>query len=543
MFKSNLLKVLKELELLDKIRGAVYLTAPLFGGIMKIDNLTLEEKVGQMLMFAFNGTTYNKQIDTFINEFKLGGVIYFKKNIENIHQTAFLNKQISDKVSIPLFKAIDQEGGPVLRFTEEVTPLPGAMALAAANADIYEICKRVGLDLKKIGFNMNFAPVGDINNNPLNPVINSRAYSDKAEIVENCVVQAFKGFQKAKLLSTIKHFPGHGDTSVDSHVGLPVVDKSLEDILELELKPFKKAIYEGIDGVMVSHVLYKQIDNKYPSTLSRKIITNLLKDKLGFKGLIVTDSLTMGAIWKKYSIEEIIKLGINAGNDILCFCGKALIEEQREIVNTFIKLVNSNEISMDRINESVQKILNYKEKYIGYEKINLTTLSNFVGKEEDVEFAKKISLKSITKVIDNNLIPLKKEDKVLLISPEIKIFSLVDNQPNKHFTINKLLNFDEIIINEAFNDYNHIQEIINNYDKIIMTTYNVIENDYQVRVFDCLDKEKTIVVSMRSPYDILHLHNVSSYLCLYEATLLSFESLVKLIYGEENFTGILPVNI
>jgi len=543
LFKSNLLKVLKELELLDKIRGAVYLTAPLFGGIMKIDNLTLEEKVGQMLMFAFNGTTYNKQIDTFINEFKLGGVIYFKKNIENIHQTAFLNKQISDKVSIPLFKAIDQEGGPVLRFTEEVTPLPGAMALAAANADIYEICKRVGLDLKKIGFNMNFAPVGDINNNPLNPVINSRAYSDKAEIVENCVVQAFKGFQKAKLLSTIKHFPGHGDTSVDSHVGLPVVDKSLEDILELELKPFKKAIYEGIDGVMVSHVLYKQIDNKYPSTLSRKIITNLLKDKLGFKGLIVTDSLTMGAIWKKYSIEEIIKLGINAGNDILCFCGKALIEEQREIVNTFIKLVNSNEISMDRINESVQKILNYKEKYIGYEKINLTTLSNFVGKEEDVEFAKKISLKSITKVMDNNLIPLKKEDKVLLISPEIKIFSLVDNQPNKHFTINKLLNFDEIIINEAFNDYNHIQEIINNYDKIIMTTYNVIENDYQVRVFDCLDKEKTIVVSMRSPYDILHLHNVSSYLCLYEATLLSFESLVKLIYGEENFTGILPVNI
>jgi len=543
LFKSNLLKVLKELELLDKIRGAVYLTAPLFGGIMKIDNLTLEEKVGQMLMFAFNGTTYNKQIDTFINEFKLGGVIYFKKNIENIHQTAFLNKQISEKASIPLFKAIDQEGGPVLRFTEEVTPLPGAMALAAANADIYEICKRVGLDLKKIGFNMNFAPVGDINNNPLNPVINSRAYSDKAEIVENCVVQAFKGFQKAKLLSTIKHFPGHGDTSVDSHVGLPVVDKSLEDILELELKPFKKAIYEGIDGVMVSHVLYKQIDNKYPSTLSRKIITNLLKDKLGFKGLIVTDSLTMGAIWKKYSIEEIIKLGINAGNDILCFCGKALIEEQREIVNTFIKLVNSNEISMDRINESVQKILNYKEKYIGYEKINLTTLSNFVGKEEDVEFAKKISLKSITKVMDNNLIPLKKEDKVLLISPEIKIFSLVDNQPNKHFTINKLLNFDEIIINEAFNDYNHIQEIINNYDKIIMTTYNVIENDYQVRVFDCLDKEKTIVVSMRSPYDILHLHNVSSYLCLYEATLLSFESLVKLIYGEENFTGILPVNI
>ena len=159
------------------------------------------------------------------------------------------------------------------------SPLPGAMALAAANADIYEICKRVGFDLKKIGFNMNFAPVGDINNNPFNPVINSRAYSDKAEIVENCVVQAFKGFQKAKLLSTIKHFPGHGDTNVDSHIGLPVVDKTIAEIEQLELKPFIKAISEGIDGVMVSHMLYKQIDDTYPSTLSKKIITDLLKDR------------------------------------------------------------------------------------------------------------------------------------------------------------------------------------------------------------------------------------------------------------------------
>lgn len=543
MFKNNLLKVLKEPELPDKIKGAVYITAPLFGGSMKIDNLTIEEKVGQMLMFAFNGTIYNKQIDIFIKEFKLGGVIYFKKNIENIHQVAMINNKISKKSKIPMFKALDQEGGPVLRFTEEITPLPGAMALAAAKADIYEICKRVGHDLKKIGFNMNFAPVGDVNNNPLNPVINSRAYSDKVEVVEESVVQAFKGFQKAKLLSTIKHFPGHGDTNVDSHIGLPVVDKTLEDINNLELKPFKRAFFEGIDGVMVSHMLYKQIDDKYPSTLSKKIITNLLKEQLGFKGLIVTDSLTMGAIWKNYTVEEIIKLGINAGNDILCFCGKALVEDQREIVKTFIKLVKNNEISIERVNESVEKILKYKEKYTNNENINLADLSKFVGKEEDVEFAKSISLKSITKVKDNNLIPVTKKDKILLISPEIKIFSLVDNEADKHFTLNKLMNVDEIIINELFNDYNYIKKLVKNYDKIIMSTYNVVENDYQVKVFNCLDKEKTIVTSMRSPYDILHLQNVKSYLCLYEATLLSFESLVKLIYGKENFTGILPVNI
>lgn len=510
---------------------------------MKIDNLTIEEKVGQMLMFAFNGTTYNKQIDIFIKEFKLGGLIYFKKNIVNISQVAKINKQIAKESIIPMFKALDQEGGPVLRITEEITPLPGAMALAAANADIYEICKRVGFDLKKIGFNMNFAPVGDINNNPLNPVINSRAYSDKADVVEDSVVQAFKGFQKAKLLSTIKHFPGHGDTNVDSHIGLPVVDKTIAEIEQLELKPFIKAISEGIDGVMVSHMLYKQIDDTYPSTLSKKIITNLLKEKLGFKGLIVTDSLTMGAIWKNYSIEEIIKLGINAGNDILCFCGKALIEDQQEIVNSFIKLVKNNEIPIERVNESVQKILNYKEKYISNDVIDLKTLRSFVGKEEDIQFAKDISLKSITKVIDNNLTPLKKTDKVLLISPEVKIFSLVDNEADKHFTLNKLLNLDEVIINESFSDYKYITDLVKNYDKIIMSTYNVIKDDYQVKVFNCLDKEKTIVISMRSPYDILHLNNVSSYLCLYEATLLSFESLVKLIYGEEDFKGILPVKI
>lgn len=510
---------------------------------MKIHNLTIEEKVGQMLMFAFNGTTYNSQIETFIKEFKLGGIIYFKKNIENIHQVAQINKKINEDSFIPMFKALDQEGGPVLRITEEITPLPGAMALAAADADIYEICKRVGFDLRKIGFNMNFAPVGDVNNNPLNPVINSRAYSDDVKIVENSVVQAFKGFQKAKLLSTIKHFPGHGDTNVDSHIGLPVVDKTYEEICDLELKPFIKAFKEGIDGVMVSHMLYKQIDEKYPSTLSKKIITGLLKEKLGFKGLILTDSLTMGAIWKTYSVEEIIKLGINAGNDILCFCGKALIEDQRAIVKTFIKLVNNKEIPMERIDESVKKILNLKEKYSSFEKIDLLTLDSFVGKEEDVKFAKAISLKSVTKVMDNGLLPFSKDEKILLISPEIKIFSLVDNETDKYCTLNKYLNVDEIIINESFINYDLIKQTIKNYDKIIMTTYNVVKDDYQVKVFDCLDKEKTVVISMRSPYDILHLKNIKSYLCLFEATLLSFESLVKLIYGEEPFKGILPVTI
>lgn len=506
---------------------------------MNAVELTLEQKVGQMLMFAFHGTEYNEQLEAFIKDFNLGGVVLFARNILSPSQVANLNKNIQANANIPLFISLDQEGGPVQRIIDGITPLPGAMALASANQEkIYEITNAVGHDLKRLGFNMNFAPVGDVNNNPFNPVINSRSYSDNPKVVAKCAIRAYRGFQDSDILPTIKHFPGHGNTNVDSHLGLPVVKNSKQEINTVELIPFIEAINDGIDGVMVSHILYEAYDKIYPATLSYQIITKLLKEELGFRGLICTDSLTMGAIYTKFSIEEILYYGINAGNDMLVFCGRADLNEQKFIYQTFVQLVRDGKIPMERINESVDKILKLKQKYC-HLKIDL----NAIRSHQSLSLANKLQDKSITLVKDNGLIPLKAKDKVLLIFPEIKLFSLVDNENQSYETLNKYLGVDEIIINQDLTDLSLFKSISNQYDIIIMATYNVISGDYQTKVYDCLDKEKLIVVSLRSPYDIHHLLGVQNYICIYEATKEALHSLSKALRGEIIFEGKLPINL
>lgn len=506
---------------------------------MHINDLTLKEKIGQMLMFAFHGTTYNDQLDTFIKELSLGGVIHFARNITDVKQVATLNTKIQDNAKLPMFIGLDQEGGPVLRVMSGITPLPGAMALASSDqTKIYDITKAVGSDLKQLGFNINFAPVGDINNNPKNPVINSRSYSDDPEVVAKCSEAAFKGFQDGGILPTMKHFPGHGNTSVDSHVGLPVVTSTKEEVMRCEAIPFVNAINEGIDGIMMSHILYKEFDDVYPSSLSKKIINDFLIEELGYNGLIVTDSLTMGAIYNRFTIEEIVYNGVNAGCDILIFCGRADLTEQRFIYNTFLNLVENGRIGIDRINRSVEKILKLKNKYVN-KKVDLGN----IGLQNNNVLAKSLQESSVTVVKDNNLLPVRKEEKVLLLFPKINLFSLVDNENQEYETLNKYLKVDQFIYDKDKLNYSDIVGIQAKYDKIIMCTYNVTEDDYQVELFNSLNKDKVTVVSMRSPYDLLKLDGCQSYICIYEATKEALEALSRVLKGEIQARGKLSIKL
>lgn len=508
-----------------------------------INSLTLEEKVGQMLMFAFRGIEYNEQLETQIKDLKVGGVIHFGHNIKDIEQVKMLNENIQKNADIPLFIGIDEEGGTVQRIVEGMPPFPGAMAVSASKISPYDLCKIVGVNLKKIGFNMNFAPVGDVNNNPNNPVINSRSYSDDPKVCSKYVIDSFKGFQDGGVLPTCKHFPGHGDTSVDSHVSLPTVNKDIDMLNNIELVPFKDSIDAGIDGIMASHILYPVLDDKYPATLSRKIITNLLKEKMGFDGLIVTDSLTMGAIHQNYSPKEIVNLAANAGIDLMIFCGKADINDQKEIYNSLLEEVKNGNIPISRVNESVTKILKYKRKYIP---------NNISDNNETYNIGKEISKNSITKVFGD--LKVNREDKVLAIFPKIQVLTLVDNQNQNYISLGSVLkkefsNIDEIIVDGKSEKIDTIIEEISNkvknYDKIILSTINVSKDDYFVKIVKSLSNEclnKTIVTSLRSPYDIKYLKGVNSYYCLYEPTLLAFESFTKCLL-ENKFTGVLPVKL
>ncbi|MGD9605074.1 MAG: beta-N-acetylhexosaminidase [Bacilli bacterium] len=504
---------------------------------MDISQLSKKQLIGQMLCFAFLGTEYDDQLTTFIHEFELGGVIFFARNIKSIKQVATLNKRLQQESSIPLFIGLDQEGGMVQRIMQGITPLPGAMALAAADQNrIYDITKVVGQNLKCLGFNLNFAPVGDINNNLNNPVINSRSYGDDPKNVARMATQAFKGFQDSGILSTIKHFPGHGNTNVDSHIGLPRVTSSKDDVRKMELIPFKEAIDQGIDGVMISHIVYEAFDQTYPATLSKAIITDLLKKECNFQGLIVTDSLTMGAIHNSFDLDTVLENGVNAGNDLLIFCGKADLNEQRMIFDRFLQLVDSGKISLARVQESVSKILRLKEKY--------ATLSfNPDAIKLDLPLAKSLYERAVTKVYNQGWLPLKQSDKVLILFPEIKLASLVDNENEKYLSLKTFFDKPEIIYNFALNNLSMIVKETNKYEKIILCTYNVVPNDFQTKLFMALDKAKTLVIALRSPYDCVHLQGIKHYVCLYELTPKSLEACALALQGAIPFNTKVPVKL
>ena len=502
------------------------------------DNITLEEKIGQLLMFAFQGDSYNNQLETQINKLNVGGIIYFSRNITSKEQVKELNEKIKTRAKIPPFIALDQEGGIVQRIIDDMPLFPGAMAISASQMDNYDVCFEVGKELRNIGFNVNFAPVADCNNNPLNPVINSRSYSDNPKVCGWYASRASQGFHDALILPTSKHFPGHGDTKVDSHLSLPMVDKPIDELEKIEFVPFKETINNGIDGIMVSHILYPALDDKFPATLSKKIITGILKEKMGFKGLIVTDSLTMGAIYNTYSHREIVRYACNAGIDLLIFCGKADINDQIDIYNSFIEEVKIGNIPLERINESFEKIMALKEKYINSDPKEINYQKNT---------GKIISEKSITLVKNDNILPINKKDKLLVISPKIKVFTLVDNDNVNYLSMGEVfkengLDCDEIIYEENSDIIKKVIDIQKNYDKIILGTYNVRQNGYESILVKSLLKEKTIVVSLRSPYDILYLDGVKSYICIYEASKLSFESLTKCLLNNK-FEGKLPVQL
>lgn len=506
---------------------------------IKLSDLTLEEKVGQMLMLAFHGTSFNDQLKVQIDKFHIGGVIHFARNIENPYQVTQLNKDIIQNSKIHPFIGIDQEGGVVQRIIKDITPFPGAMALSATNKNIKKLCYNVGFNLRNMNYNMVFAPVADVNNNPKNPVINSRSYSDNPSVVSKYVNEAVKGFKKAKIIPFLKHFPGHGDTNVDSHVGLPFVRKTKEELKKTELVPFVSAINEGAPGVMVAHIMYPSYDEKYPSTLSKKIVTDLLKEEIGFNGLTITDSLTMAAIYNNYSKEEIVTLAANAGIDIMMFCGKATLEEQEEIYNALLKAVKTGEVPISRVDDAVSKILDYKNKYCN------TIYDNYeLPNSEAISLGKELSRKSIT-LVKNNKLNLSK--KTLVIFPKIKLFSLVDNSDDKYVSIGTILKkrgyqVDEVIIDDSLCIDSEITNKYEAYDNIILATYNVQKDDYQVKVFNSLPKEKVTVIAMRSPYDIYYLDDVYGYICIYEATELAINSLSEALI-ENKFYGKLPISL
>ena len=372
-----------------------------------LDGMTLDEKISQMIIPAirmWNGVNVTdlEEADGLAEALcrhQYGGIILYQQNVTGTRQTYELVRQLKENnaqiegvsTSIPYFIAADEEGGRVARLMSGCR-MTGSMAIAAtgdmAEKNSESTGKLLGEEMKALGFNVDYAPVIDVNNNPGNPVIGTRSFSDDPDTVTKLGIAYARGLEKNNIIATYKHFPGHGDTTVDSHIGTPSVEKTYEELQKTELVPFREAIAAGADMIMTAHITYPLIDEKvtfgdgvtqgyYPATMSRKMITDILRGDMGFDGIVVADALEMGAIQTaglvpgeegsaEYSIHIAEKV-INAGVDILLVPADLLDESKADFYDDYISgisdLVEDGTVPLERIDESVSRILEVKEKY------------------------------------------------------------------------------------------------------------------------------------------------------------------------------------
>ncbi|TPG41492.1 glycoside hydrolase family 3 protein [Flavobacterium pectinovorum] len=534
---------------------------------MKMTAEALRQKVGQFFFPAvfINDTEENiQETERLIKEHNIGGLTFFHSrasaatNYESKKKVVFNDdsyQKIKDLIvryqkaaSTPLLISIDAEWGLAMRI-EKTPQYPYAITLGALPESksnlVYEVGKQIGLDLKAAGIHYNLSPLADINNNPNNPVIGYRSFGENKEKVANFAVEYLKGMSDVGILGCLKHFPGHGNTNVDSHLGLPVLNETLEELLENELYPFIKGIENNVDSIMIGHLAVPSLnDGKDTSaTLSKPIIETLLRGKLGYDGLVISDALNMHSVSKLYETKgELEWEAFNAGNDILCFA-----ENVPEGIEAILK-----NASPERIEESFNRILKAKEK------VGILSNPNFTSGELNFEKASALNLEiaqnSITKIIDHSNTTLAFESQK---SNQLVKLSLYKNVENTFFkTLNSKLKSPEFAFeNLEVSDISSIEKELQNFETVIISLFVPkakpmnnfeINNEVLDLLSGLLQTKKCIVYVFGNPYVLPIIPNLleaSGLIQVYQ----DFEEFQKVagIQFLENLTcsGSLPVNI
>jgi beta-N-acetylhexosaminidase len=525
----------------------------------EITRLSLEEKVGQMFMCGFHGLEPTVEIQTLIEKYHVGGVIYFRRNVDEPEQIAKLSQALqqvkSNALNIPHFVAIDQEGGMVSRIDKQVALAPGAMALGAARSEeaAYETARITGRELRMMGINMNFAPSVDVNNNSHNPVIGVRSYGEDPELVAKLGAAAVRGYQEERVSATIKHFPGHGDTDVDSHLGLPTVPHHMERLEQLELYPFAQ-LAADVDAVMSAHVIFPAYEAEHkPGTVSHKVMTELLRDKLGFEGLIVTDCLEMHAISKEYGIPQGAVMAIEAGADLILV--SHTYTEQAAAVKAVIEAVRSGRIAESRIDASVERILSLKQRRQMDDFMEIgPDFAALFGLPADWETIRKVSEQSITLVKDADQLPLENQP-VLVIWAEPRESTEVVEIIEQDMTLGQAMrgyfsHVEEIKIGlqPSPEDIEQILTTSGAFKQVVVATHNPVArlNSGQVELVKQLHARsglRLIVAATRNPYDLNEFPEIPTYLCSYENRPMAMQSLAKVLAGRIKAQGKLPVSL
>ncbi len=339
-----------------------------------MNTLTLEEKIGQMLIVGFQGHQAPSYIIDWLQEGKIGGIILFARNIDTPRQLEALTQNLQQAAKYPILVSIDQEGGTVARLRTGFTESPGAMALGAADDPhlTYQVSWIMATELRAIGINWNLAPAIDITHNIHNPSVGARSLGADPEHVARHAIAQIKGFQENGVAATAKHFPGKANTPVDPHVELPVIEGKLDQMWNTDLVPFRAACSAGVAAVMITHVQFKDIEPTYPSTMSHRIIQELLREKIGFRGLVTTDCMEMKAVTNRYGPGESAVQAAIAGANTILFSHTR--EYQEAAYDALLEAAQSGRLPLKQIDGSVQRINEMKKRFSTYPKPPLTVI-------------------------------------------------------------------------------------------------------------------------------------------------------------------------
>ncbi len=533
--------------------GAAAVTLPAAGESADVEkiiaSMTLEEKVGQLLMIGFGGTRMNAHIRFWLRERRVGGVALFSRNIVDFEQTARFARELHAEATggVPIFLALDQEGGNVVRVKDGAMVLPGNMAMGATRSTTfaYVAGQSLAVDLALLGFNMNLAPVLDVNSNPDNPVIGVRSYGERPDLVAELGGWYVRGQQEMGVVAVAKHFPGHGDTQTDSHFSMPAISADLERLETIELWPFRRAMAAGLDAVMTAHIALPRItdDPQLPATLSPTILTDILRRRLGFDGVVITDGLEMQGIVERYGSGRAAVLAILAGADMPMILWTP--KKKDEVYAALLAAAKSGEISAARLDQSVRRILTVKARR-GLFNRPLEPLAEVLANPRSNplhdQVAREIARDAVTLVRNHGqTLPLRgvRYRAITVVAPPGPFGELLAREPNTSVVVVPYVPNRE----RRREDVARAVELGGHSDLLVIAVVNRYHVEMARQITAALPHLPVALVSFASPYYLTELPEVDAYVCTYSYLEMAQASAAEAVLGRTPMTGRLPISI
>ncbi|WP_431780245.1 glycoside hydrolase family 3 protein [Streptomyces chumphonensis] len=536
----------------------------------QLSRMSLEEKVGQLFVtYAYGETADTTDPDDVarnrqwlgvdngreaVEEYHLGGVVYFawSDNLREPRQVAGLSNGLQeaaldgDGARVPLLISTDQEHGVVSRLGPPATQFPGNMALGASGrtADARKAAKIAGRELRAVGVNQNYAPVADVNVNPANPVIGVRSFSGDPHLAAELTAAQVEGYQsgRAGVAATAKHFPGHGDTDVDSHTDLPVIHHTLEEWREIDAPPFREAVRADVGAIMTAHIQFPELDpSGAPATLSEPIMTGLLREELGYDGVVVTDSLSMAGVRETYPDAEVPVRALRAGVDLLL-----MPPDLPTAYDAVLDAVTTGELTEERIDRSVRRVLELKhdQGIVARPFADVDEVAERVGPPRHLTAAQRISDRTTTLVKnDDGLLPLADDGGSVLVTgwgaaTTARLAERIDARAGSATAHWAGSDPTPDAVDRAV-------AAAEGHDAVVVTTSGTATAPGQARLVRALlaTGKPVVTVAVGRPYDIAHYPQATTHLATYSYGAVALESATRVLFGEVAPRGTLPVMI